>query len=295
MYYFEYFPGTRFAEAFQYTISDGALRDSAQVTVLVDCGCSLEALQGCLNNGGGKTASLEHEAVDLALLRRFRDDVLRPTQHGARYTDLYYNTTPEIAWILIFDRPALGAQAVRMVETLQPALRNVLDGDGSSVITQAQMDSVAAFFANLSAAGSASLQQLIADELTRVGALNDYAGLPVRHVLTAVLGEPVGTPIEREVQPTPADFVLQQNFPNPFQSSTEIRYVLSRPTPVSLEIYNVQGQKVRTLVREHQMPGTYAVTWKGLDDGGAAVSSGVYGVRLQTPTYQDTKRMVFRK
>ena len=94
-----------------------------------------------------------------------------------------------------------------MVETLQPALRDMLDGDGSALITQAQMDSLATFFADLSAAGSDALQALIAEELARVGTLEDYVGLPVRDVLLTVLGEPVGTALEDEVQPASYNFV----------------------------------------------------------------------------------------
>lgn len=295
-----YTKGPESHDELTYTISDKVghdpnawLADTAAVTVMSDCGCLFQcATRNCGFNSLTKSAL--QDTVELDLLRRFRDEVMQPTEIGSHYVDIYYNI-PELLYILLIKQPELAPQAVHMVELLQPSLRNVLDGDGNTLITQAQMDSVATFFANLSAAGSESLQQLIDDELTRLGSLDDYVGLPVRDVLADVLGESVGTAHEPEGQPTPIDFVLYHNFPNPFDHTTEIRYALSHPSRVTLTVYNIQGQKVRTLIQENQRPGMHSITWNGLDDGERAVSSGVYLFRLQTPTAQVTKTMVLRK
>jgi flagellar hook assembly protein FlgD len=66
---------------------------------------------------------------------------------------------------------------------------------------------------------------------------------------------------------------------------------------VSLKIYNVAGQLVRTLVDEQQAPNTagLAVTWEGVDDAGREVASGVYFYRLVTKSFTQTKKMVFLK
>lgn len=84
---------------------------------------------------------------------------------------------------------------------------------------------------------------------------------------------------------------LDGNVPNPFNPTTTISFSLSEPAPVALEIYNVSGRRVRTLVRSQQPAGTHEVTWDGRDDSGASVSSGVYFYRLTAGEYSEAKRM----
>jgi len=83
----------------------------------------------------------------------------------------------------------------------------------------------------------------------------------------------------------PKGFSLFQNYPNPFNPTTLIRYQLSavrgRPSAVTLRIYNIAGQLVRTLVDAHQPPGVYRGSWDGKDSLGHDVASGVYLCRLQ--------------
>ena len=90
----------------------------------------------------------------------------------------------------------------------------------------------------------------------------------------------------------PAAFELLQNVPNPFNPSTTITYALDGATRVALVVYNVQGQKVRTLADGYQPAGVHSVVWDGADDRGAKVSSGVYLYRLSTPERTDQKRML---
>lgn len=81
----------------------------------------------------------------------------------------------------------------------------------------------------------------------------------------------------------PSDFVLAQNFPNPFNPETQIRYQLPADGHVQLKIYNSSGQKVRTLASGFQSSGLYIARWDGRDDSGRAVASGNYIYRLQMP------------
>lgn len=75
----------------------------------------------------------------------------------------------------------------------------------------------------------------------------------------------------------PDRFVLHQNYPNPFNPQTAIRYDLARNAEVTLSIYNIQGQKIRTLVaNEHQTSGSYSSVWNAKNDAGISVSSGIY-------------------
>jgi len=74
----------------------------------------------------------------------------------------------------------------------------------------------------------------------------------------------------------PEKFEVFPNYPNPFNSTTHIRYQLPERGTVKLTIYNVLGQQVKTLVNENQEPGSYTVAWQGVNDVGVVVGSGVY-------------------
>jgi len=78
----------------------------------------------------------------------------------------------------------------------------------------------------------------------------------------------------------PADFELSQNYPNPFNPETRIKYSLAQPGDVTLEIFNLLGQKVKALVKEKQAAGNYTVSWQGNDEFNNEVTSGVYFYRL---------------
>jgi hypothetical protein len=85
------------------------------------------------------------------------------------------------------------------------------------------------------------------------------------------------------------------NAPNPFNASTQISYTLPEAGDVSLTIYSILGQPVRTLVRSHHEPGYYQVIWNGRDDAGYAVSSGIYIYRLMSDESVQTGRMLMLK
>lgn len=90
----------------------------------------------------------------------------------------------------------------------------------------------------------------------------------------------------------PARFSLFQNYPNPFNPETTIRYQLPKTAKVVLEIYNVLGQKVRTLVDEEKTAGYYKVVWDGRSNTGVPVSSGVYFCRLKAADFTAVKKAV---
>lgn len=93
----------------------------------------------------------------------------------------------------------------------------------------------------------------------------------------------------------PQDFQLQQNYPNPFNPQTNIEYSVATRTQVLIEVFNIVGQKVRTLVDETIPAGTYRLTWDGKDSEENKVSSGVYLYRIQAGDYVNTKKMVLLK
>lgn len=88
---------------------------------------------------------------------------------------------------------------------------------------------------------------------------------------------------------------LSQNFPNPFNPSTNIQFSLDRSQPVQLSIYDVTGRLVRTLVSESRAAGSHNVVWNGTDNGGNPTPSGVYLYRLITAEGIDSKTMTLVK
>jgi hypothetical protein len=84
-------------------------------------------------------------------------------------------------------------------------------------------------------------------------------------------------------------------YPNPFNPSTTIEYAIKEQAHVSLQIYNVSGRLVKTLMDREASPGVYAILWEGRDNKGNQVSSGVYFYRLVTKGFTQTKKMVLLK
>jgi hypothetical protein len=104
------------------------------------------------------------------------------------------------------------------------------------------------------------------------------------------------TGVEFEHTPdVPRDFTLYQNYPNPFNPTTQIQFSIPEPTDVSLEIYDITGRLVTTLINESLATGTYNVTWDARNRSGQIVSSGIYLYRIQAGSFVQTNRMVFIK
>ncbi|MBD3218744.1 MAG: M6 family metalloprotease domain-containing protein [candidate division Zixibacteria bacterium] len=101
--------------------------------------------------------------------------------------------------------------------------------------------------------------------------------------------------IEIEDEVLPEEFELAQNYPNPFNAETKISFSLSEPGEVSLEVYNVIGQKVRTLTSEIYEPGNYEIHWDGLSESGQPAASGLYFYRLETIEGAICKKMLLMK
>lgn len=93
----------------------------------------------------------------------------------------------------------------------------------------------------------------------------------------------------------PAATSLAPNYPNPFNPNTTIEYRVDAFGPVELAVFDLLGQKIRTLVGAEQAPGRYAVRWDGRADSGRPVSSGVYLYRLATGDHQETRRLTLLK
>lgn len=93
----------------------------------------------------------------------------------------------------------------------------------------------------------------------------------------------------------PGEFILEQNYPNPFNPETIIKYCLPEESLVTLNIFSVYGQLVKTLLSEVQLPGFYHIIWDGTNENGVIVSSGIYIYSIQTNNFSSYKKMLFIK
>jgi flagellar hook assembly protein FlgD len=93
----------------------------------------------------------------------------------------------------------------------------------------------------------------------------------------------------------PNEYILSQNYPNPFNPSTTIRFTLPEKAHVKLVIYNVMGQRIRTLIDAEKKADTYRTTWDGRDSFGNLVATGVYFYQLDTKNSVITKKMLLIK
>ncbi len=117
----------------------------------------------------------------------------------------------------------------------------------------------------------------------------DNPGGEIRGQLSPV---EIVTSVERieDTVEVPKDFILLQNFPNPFNPSTEIRFNLNQPSPTVLKIYNLKGQEVATLVDEELLAGSYKVTFEPTN-----LPSGVYVYRLESVGQIEARKMILLK
>ena len=130
-------------------------------------------------------------------------------------------------------------------------------------------------------------------------ATRTIAGTPMaasEAVYTYTVTDANGATASLALQTLPAAFALADNYPNPFNPATTIKYALPQATDVELTVYNVVGQPVRTLVAEHQNAGRYVVEWDATNDSGHRLSSGMYFYRLQAGgEFLEVKKMLLIK
>jgi hypothetical protein len=132
-----------------------------------------------------------------------------------------------------------------------------------------------------------------ADRLASVSVMKYYAkwARQVAKYNFELPPEPEVTPEE----PVPKFFRLYQNYPNPFNPDTEIRYDLPVEKHVTLTIYNLLGQKIKTLVNKTQSAGSYSVPWDGTDEQGNRLASGVYLYRLEAGAFVKVRKMLLAR
>jgi hypothetical protein len=97
---------------------------------------------------------------------------------------------------------------------------------------------------------------------------------------------PIVTGLDDKPPVLPREYALRQNFPNPFNPSTEIRYELPGASRVHLSVYNVLGEEIEVLLNAEQAGGYYSVRWR------ATIASGIYFCRLQAVSLEDPSKSI---
>lgn len=104
------------------------------------------------------------------------------------------------------------------------------------------------------------------------------------------------TGVENKEHLTPTEFALNQNYPNPFNPSTTIGYQLKVSAEIDISVYNLDGQKVVTLIHQNQLAGTYHIKWNGYDSNGQPVSNGIYIYKFTVnKSLVDSRKMILLK
>jgi hypothetical protein len=95
---------------------------------------------------------------------------------------------------------------------------------------------------------------------------------------------------EKEMDEVPTNYLLTQNFPNPFNPTTKIRYSVPKSSDVVIKVYDVLGNEIEILVNEEKPAGIYEITWYA-----EGLPSGVYFYQLRAGSFVETKKMVLMK
>jgi hypothetical protein len=135
--------------------------------------------------------------------------------------------------------------------------------------------------------GDGKLELLMEKNVSRISG-SDYAAISIQVFSTSLSV----TSVSNYSQATPNQFQLEQNYPNPFNPSTRIQYGLSERANVQIQIYNLAGQLIKTLLNEAKEPGNYSLDWDGKTDSGYRAASGTYFYRVQAAGQAQTKKML---
>ena len=119
----------------------------------------------------------------------------------------------------------------------------------------------------------------------------------VEYELKFIVGDPdyVKATILEMLTIIPSEFVLDKNFPNPFNPITKMYYSLPKRSLVSAKVYNMLGQEVVILLNKEQPFGKYSISWNGRDSFGKQVSSGVYFAEIRASDKRRVNKMLLMK
>ncbi len=117
----------------------------------------------------------------------------------------------------------------------------------------------------------------------------------VLQAMKIMLPDLIPTSVDDEVVSLPLETKLGDNYPNPFNPATTINFSLQSPGDVTLEVFNIMGQKVKTVLNGQLNAGHHQAVWHGTDESGSSVASGTYFYKLTTGGFTDTRKMILVK
>lgn len=185
------------------------------------------------------------------------------------------NTTPEISWFL--PTAPKGALKYRLQISEDRSMNNIT----------VQLDDINAFHTVVNTLKGGTTYYWRVQSKDSKGEYSAHSN--VGRFSTATV-----TAVENELV-IPTKFTVEQNYPNPFNPTTIIRFALPEASFVTLKIYNMLGQEVKTLVNGQKDAGTFNVQWRGDNDFGRKVSSGTYIYRVIAGPHIVTKKMILLK
>jgi hypothetical protein len=103
------------------------------------------------------------------------------------------------------------------------------------------------------------------------------------------------TDVRQPIDIMPAKYALSQNYPNPFNPTTRFNVSLPEAAHLKVEVFNIVGQKIATVLSEERQAGNYSITWNGTTQSGAPATSGVYLVRMQAGKFSAVRKVVLMK
>jgi photosystem II stability/assembly factor-like uncharacterized protein len=131
--------------------------------------------------------------------------------------------------------------------------------------------------------------------LLSIAMTDTITGFACGQSATLLVYSPIGTDVPGERSNRPKSFELSQNYPNPFNGETRITFTLQKSQPLTLTVYNILGQSIRTLIEGGQPAGKNEVGWDGRDGRGLSVPSGIYFYKLTTREEKQVRKMVLLK
>ena len=162
----------------------------------------------------------------------------------------------------------------------EPAVPIVVDESGDAAVARVEQGSYRVVY--------------LAFDIRYVSNATEWDGLIAN--ATEWLMEGIVTAVRESEEPVlPSSYALYPSYPNPFNPQTAIRYDLPEAGTIRISLYNVSGQRIRTLLNGHQIAGTHSVTWDGTDDRGRPVANGVYLCRMKAGRFQRTRKVLLVK
>jgi hypothetical protein len=215
-------------------------------------------------------------------------EITESTLRTSVYLDGNVSEVKGVSAILSYDREALELRGVRdLTGDAAPVFVGYSDDRGTITADMAVLGQ------NVVIGGSGEIMEVTFDRISdgRASVTLDDAdirGLDNRDIGRASSEEVV-------VGETPVTYALYQNHPNPFNPVTSVGYSLAEDGYVELNVFNSNGQLVRTLVDGFKTAGSHSVKWDGTDDSGREIGSGIYFYTISTAEFTSTRKMVLMK